>query len=303
MSRAATKDLLDPAELVRLDNYALMAKAAVEGFLSGMHRSLFHGFGTEFLQYRNYVPGEDLKYLDWKVYARRDRLYTKVYQEETNMNVYLLVDASASHDYAGTRAPCDKLRYACMTAAALAYLASRQGDNVALYAYNDHVREVVEPGHRAGHLQRVFHALTRLRAEGRADHEQVLNAVLHHMRNRGVVVFLSDMLEAEETLPPLLRQLRFAHCDALGMQVLDPDELDLPQPRATRYLDAEAEGREIITHAPAVRANYAREMNAYLERLRTGLASARVDYLRLLTHDSLGHSLARYLHKREALRC
>ncbi len=299
---ASAQDLLDPFELVRLQNYALMARGAVEGFLSGAHRSRFHGFGTEFLQYRNYVPGEDLKYLDWKVYARRDRLYTKVYQEETNMNVYLVVDASASHDYAGTRAPCHKLRYACMTAASLAYLAMRQGDNVGLYAYNTSVREVVEPGRRSGHLHRLLHALTRLSPEGDADHDQVLRAVLHHMRSRGIVVFISDMLEAEETLPPLLRQLRFAHCDIIGIQVLDPDELDLPQERVTRFIDAEASREEIVTHAPAIRAQYTQQMDAYLEQLQRNLMDARVDYVRLLTNESLGLSLSRYLHRRGAIR-
>ncbi|MCC5838492.1 MAG: DUF58 domain-containing protein [Opitutales bacterium] len=298
----SARELLQPSELVRLENYALMAKAAVEGFLSGLHRSLFHGTGTEFLQYRNYVPGEDLKYLDWKVYARRDRLYTKVFQEETTMNIYFIVDASGSHDYRGSRAACSKLTYACMTAAALAYLASRQGDNIALYAYNDQMREAVEPGHRTGHLSRILHALTRLKPIGPAAHDKVLRAVVPQMHQRGIVVFISDMLEAEETLPPLLRQLRFAHCDTIALQILDPDELDLPHERAVRYLDAEMPEAEVTTHAPAIRADYKLGMDAFLETLANNLKGAQVDYLRLLTNESLGTSLARYLHKREALR-
>ena len=296
----AYKDLLDPAHLTRIENYALLAKAAVEGFLSGMHRSVFHGFGTEFLQYRNYVPGEDLKYLDWKVYAKRDELVTKVYQEETSMNCYFVVDASASHEYQGERAACSKLRYACMIAASLAYLATRQGDNIALFAYQDSIVEALEPGHRSGQLHRFLQALTRLQPEGGANHSRLLQSITHHMRSRGLVVYFTDMLEAEETLPRMLRNLRFQHCDCLALQILDPDERDLPHGYPIRYIDSES-GREVTTFADSVRASYENSMERFMDDLKSGFRRAQVEYSSLLTTDHLGHALSQYLHQRESI--
>jgi len=294
---ASIQDLLDPANLSQIANMQLLARTAVEGFLSGMHRSVYHGFGTEFLQYRNYTPGEDLKYLDWKVLARSDRLYTKVYQEETNMNCTVLLDCSGSMDYQGERAPCSKFRYAAMIAACIAYLAGRQGDNVGLFAYSDELLEAVEPGHRSGQLSRVMHALSRLQPQGAAAHQRTLDNLTHPFRHRGIVLLISDMLEAEDELPPLLRNFRFRHCDVIALQVLDPDELDLPQPQVTRYRDLEA-GREVVAWPQSVRQDYTTRMNAFLEKLRTGFFANQVDYLKMQTTDSLGLALAQYLSHR-----
>lgn len=291
------KDLLDPAHLSQIANMQLLARTAVEGFLSGMHRSVFHGFGTEFLQYRNYSPGEDLKYLDWKVLARCDRLYTKVYQEETNMNCTLLLDCSGSMDYQGERAPCTKFRYAAMIAACIAYLAGRQGDNVGLFAYSDELLEAVEPGHRSGQLSRVMHALSRLKPHGPAAHQRTLDNLTHPFKHRGIVILISDMLEAENELPRLLRNFRFRHCDVIALQVLDPDELDLPQPKVTRYLDIEAR-KEVVAWPQTVREQYTRRMDQFLSDLKSGFFKSQVDYLRLKSTDSLGLALAQYLHHR-----
>lgn len=291
------KDLLDPAHLSQIANMQLLARTAVEGFLSGMHRSVFHGFGTEFLQYRNYTPGEDLKYLDWKVLARSDKLYTKVYQEETNMNCTVLLDCSGSMDYAGERAPCTKFRYAAMIAACIAYLAGRQGDNVGLFAYSDELLEAVEPGHRSGQLSRVMHALSRLQPHGAAAHQRTLDNLTHPFKHRGIVILISDMLEAENELPRLLRNFRFRHCDVIALQVLDPDELDLPQPKVTRFHDMEA-GKEVVAWPQSVREQYQGKMDQFLADLKTGFFKSQVDYLQLSSTDSLGLALAQYLHHR-----
>jgi len=298
MASSQQKDFLDPAFLLQLQNYSLMAKVVVEGFLSGMHRSLFHGFGTEFLQYRNYTPGEDLKYLDWKVLAKSDRLYTKVYQEETNMNCYIILDCSASLDYQGDRAPSNKLRYASMIAACIAYLASRQGDNIGLFAYSDQLHEVIEPGHRIGQLNRFLQALTRLQPSGTADHAARLHTLTHQFSHRGIVIYISDMLEGETILPQMLRRFRFCHCDCLAIQVLDPDELDLPQARVTRYMDCESQD-EITTFPEVARRAYAHSMQAFLEQLQQAFAKSQVEYLRLISTDPVGAVLARYLSHRD----
>lgn len=300
MPTASTQTFLDPSYLNQLQNYALMARVAVEGFLSGMHRSSFHGFGTEFLQYRNYTPGEDLKYLDWKVLAKSDRLYTKVYREETNMNCYIVLDCSGSTDYQGQQAPVSKFRYSGMIAACIAYLAAKQGDNVGLYAYNNQLREAVEPGLRSGQLNRCLQALSRLTPQGQANHEKLLTAFTQQFNRRGIVIFISDMLESEEVLPPLLKRFRFARNDCLAVQVLDPDELSLPQPQVTRFIDSES-NQEIVTFPEAARQNYQKAMDRFQTDLKRNLTRSQVPTLHLKTSDSIGRTLARYLNQRERM--
>ncbi|MBT5167527.1 MAG: DUF58 domain-containing protein [Opitutales bacterium] len=295
---AVTKqDLLDPAYLESLNDFQLMSRVAVDGFMAGIHRSHSHGAGMEFLQYRNYSPGEDLKYLDWKVLAKSDKLYTKVFQEETNMNCYFVLDTSASMQYQGSRAACSKLHYACMVAACIAQSASRQGDNVGLFAYSDHLHESVEIGGRLGQVDHILRALTRLKPTGEAQHESMLQTFLRHFKSRGTVIYISDMLEGEDVLPKLLRNFRVNKSDCLAIQVLDPDELDLPQNRVTRYLDSELES-EVTTYPETARADYEKRMGAFLERLKEGLAQSQVDFIQLVTTDSVGVSLAKYFDHR-----
>lgn len=301
MNEAQTiAELLAPETLARIDNYAFLARTAVDGFVSGLHRSLYHGFGSEFFQYRSYVHGDDFKYMDWKVFARRDRFVTKVFQEETNMSCCVLLDASASMDYRGRQAPCGKLRYAAMAGACLAYLASRQGDNIGFYAYSDALLTGISPGHRAGQLQRILLEMTRLRAGGTADHAAAVTHLGENLRRRGVLVWISDFLEAEGQLPALLKQLRFAHQDCVVIQVLDPDEVEFSFEGTLRFVDAENEST-ILTAPERIRDAYRAQMQAYVGRLREACLAEQVDYLLATTRDNLGHTLAAYLHRREAL--
>ena len=293
-------ELLSPATLARIDNYSFIARTAVEGFISGMHRSLYHGFGSEFFQYRSYVPGDDLKYVDWKVLARSDRFYSKVFQEETNMNCCLILDASASMGYQGRRAACTKLRYAAMAAACLAYLAARQGDNVGFYAYNRELVSHVPPGRRTGGLPRILTELQRLQPQGTAAHEPVMSHLAENFRRRGVVVLLSDLHEAENALPALLRRFRFAHHECVVFQILDPDEIDLAFGRTTRFVDSETDA-EITTYPPLAKQHYLTAMSAFLDKVRLGCLELEADYLLTSTADNLGNMLAAYLHRRKGL--
>lgn len=297
----AAADLLSPATLARIDNYPLLARVAVEGYLAGVHRSLSHGTGGEFLQYRNYTAGDDLKYIDWKVFSRSNRFHTKVFREETNMQCTLVLDASASLDYRGTRASCSKWRYASMLAACFAYLASRQGDQVGLYLYSDRMERAIRPSHAQGQLQRLLGNLAGHRPAGKADHPRTWNYLTSHLRSRGLVVFLSDFLESEDVLPPLLKRLRFAHHDCIAIQLLDPDEIELPFDRSIEFIDGEGGGR-ILTYPGTIRSEYRRRMNDFLEGLSEKMTRSHVDFQRLVTTDSIGHALATYLHKRDSLR-
>lgn len=297
---APLADLLQPATLHRLGNLALIARIAVNGFLSGLHRSLSLGQGGEFLQYRSYYPGDDLKYVDWKVFGKRDRFYTKVYREETNMDLILVVDASGSMDYTGTRAPCSKWRYASMVAACLAYLATRQGDNVGLYLYNEGFTQGISPGNRGGQLERILAALQRQQPTGEAHHERVWKSLTARLRSRGVIVFLSDFLEAEESVPPLLKTLPATRHESIALQVLDPDEIDFPFALSTEFVGTER-GDRIRTFPEYVRDDYQRQMNQFLADLSESFRNSPTDFLRLTSDTSLALSLATYLHRRDRL--
>lgn len=300
MTPAAKKqssDLLDPGYLSSISNYGLMARIAVEGYLSGLHRSRFQGFGNEFLQYRPYTPGEDPRYIDWKVYARRGRLQSKVFQEETNMTCSILVDASASMDYAGSRASCRKFDYARMMAAALAYLAQRQGDQVGLYLFGATLLDALPPGQRANRQGAIFHALNRARPSGAGDPERMIEYIGHHLRGRGLLIYISDMVDSQIDLPVLLARIRIRHHDTLALQVLDPDELDFPSNEAARFVDLES-GAECVTSPKAVANEYNAAMSRSQEALRRGFTRARIDHEVFSTRHSLGNLLAAYLHKR-----
>lgn len=300
MAENSLAEILSPATLARIDNYLLLARVVVEGFISGLHRSVYHGFGSEFLQYRNYVPGDDLKYVDWKVFARHDRVCTKVFQEETNMTVNIVLDASASMAYQGSGAPCSKYRYGAMVAACLAYLAGRQGDNVGFFAYNDRLRSHVDPERRTGHLQRIATELTRIRPESGARHEHCLSYVAEAVRKRGMVVLITDLLEAADVMEPVLKRLRYAQNDCIVIQVLDPDERDLPFGMTTRFIDSES-GEQVVTYPPAVRQDYRHAMEAFLERVHDMCLDLRIDHVLTDSKQELGSVLAAYLHRRGAV--
>ena len=301
MPEPTIAELRSPATLARIDNYAFLARLAVEGFIAGLHRSLYHGFGSEFFQYRSYVPGDDPKYIDWKVYGRRDKFFTKVFQEETNMNCCIVLDASASMGYKGTRAPCTKLRYACMVAACLAYLTARQGDNIGFYAYNEELVSGVAPGHRTGGLQRVLTELYRVKPAGVARHGPLLSYLAENFRRRGVVVLLSDLLGATDGLQQVLKRFRFSHHECVVLQILDRDEIDFPFTRTTRFVDSET-GAEITTAPQLVQQSFTRSMRDFTAQMRLVCLEQQVDYLEVCSSDNLGNILAAYLHRRESFK-
>jgi uncharacterized protein (DUF58 family) len=216
------------------------------------------------------------------------------------MDVCFVMDGSASMLYRGEGAPCSKWHYGSMAAACLAYLARGQGDAFGLYIYDDELRTLVPPGRRTGHFQTFLTALAGFKPEkGRAaNHEGTLDFLARRMRRRGLIVFISDMLEAEESLPPLLRRLDKGGRDCLALQVLDNDELDLPMSGAWQLRALEGKA-ELLTDPAEIRDTYVREMTQFLEKLRRELSNAEVDHLLCRTKDHLGRVLAAYLHRRE----
>lgn len=294
MAQAVENSLLDPSYLKGIEDYSLLARVVVDGAMPGIHRSLRQGRGNEFFQYRPYTRGEDMKVVDWKVFAKRDELVAKTFQEDTNFTLYLVIDTSASMGYQGKRASCSKLRYAKMLVACFAYLAQRQGDRFGLFAYSDEVQQWIRPQSGTGHLNRLLASLGSLEAKGKNDHEQAWESLACGLPGRSMVVFLSDFLEAEDTLSERLRFSLSARYECLCLQILDPDEEDLPDAEAIRFAEMEGD-REISSAPPAIREKYQGDMNAFLEDLREKLASVSAEFESLRSDQDLGHALRRFL--------
>jgi len=283
---------LDPAVVARIESLELRARTVVEGFLIGLHRSPFQGFSVEFSEYRQYMPGDDLSTLDWKVYGRSDRYYVKRYEEETNLDCRILLDVSASMGYGSHGVT--KHAYAVSLAASLAYLMHRQRDAVGLVAFDDDIATEVPVSGRPGHLRRVLAALDRLETGRRSDVARPLTRLAEALTRPGLVVVLSDLLDEPEAVLRGLRHLRFRGADVIVLHVLDPAERDFPFRRVTRFRDLET-GAEVRTLASRVRATYRQAMGELVAAYERDLRLADVDYHLLDTSKPLDAALQSYL--------
>jgi len=290
----AERDLLDPAHLSRIEDFSLLAKVVVDGAMPGIHRSLRQGRGNEFFQYRPYDPGEDMKVVDWKVFAKREELVAKTFQEDTNFNLFLVIDTSASMGYKGARSSSTKLHYASMLAACFAYISFRQGDRVGLFAYGEEVQQRIRPKSGHAHFGRIMNALAQLKPEGINKHEAAWDQLVGNMPGRSMVVFLSDFLEAERILPERLRFALSSRYEALCLQVLDREEETLPQGEALRFVEMEG-SREVSTSPEVIRLEYGTKMNDFKETLSRNLAGVSAEFESLFTDQNLGHALRRFL--------
>jgi uncharacterized protein (DUF58 family) len=295
-TRAGELRFLDPAVIARLGTLELKARTIVEGFLTGLHRSPFKGFSVEFAEYRQYMPGDDLSSIDWKVYARSDRYYVKKFEEETNLNCYILLDVSASMGYGRAGGPT-KLEYGQMLAASLAYLMNRQRDAVALTAFDDAIVSMLPPSARPGHLRSVLVTLDRLRLGQKTDVSKPLHVLADAMSRRGLVVLISDLLDEPARVVDGLRHFRFRGTDVVVFHVMDPDELTFPFERASKFRDMEM-GDELMAVPSVVRSAYLSELHRVLDIYKRELRSMGIDYSLLDTSQPLEFALMSYLSNR-----
>ena len=290
-----------PEVLAALDNYYLIARYVVEGFLSGSHRSLYSGLGSEFVQYRNYNKGDDLKNLDWKVYARHRRLQLKIFEEETNSNCYIILDSSASMAYANAKRKLSKARYSHLLAASIAYLATRQGDKVGLYGYNERLVLSIPPMQEKTRVHHICQALYTLKAEGQAEHSKVLTYLGESCRRRGIVVFISDFIDADEHFFKLLRSFRHTQHDCILFQILDEDELNFPFQNTTCFIDSESNEQE-VTDPESVREQYLQAFHRFIKQIKQECLDDDIDYVQMQNSEPLERVLRSYLNRRIALR-
>jgi uncharacterized protein (DUF58 family) len=289
------RQFLDPAVVARLGTLELKARTIVEGFLSGLHRSPFKGFSVEFAEYRQYIHGDDLSTIDWKVYARSDRHYVKKFEEETNLDCHVMIDVSGSMGY-GSRG-ITKHEYAQCLAASLGYLMNRQRDAVGLTAFDDRIVAMLPASSRAGHLRAFLLALDRLRLGRETDVSKPLHQLAETLTRRGMVILISDLLDDPERVVRALRHFQFRGTDVIVFQILDPDEIEFPFERATRFEDLETSD-EIMAVPVVVREHYLKAIGGLIERYKRELGGCGIDFHLLRTSDPLELALLSYLSTR-----
>ena len=284
-----------PAELAKIGRLEVAARAIVEGFLSGMHRSPFFGDSVDFVQHREYVPGDDTRRIDWKAWSKTDKYYIKLFEEETNLRTMLLVDISESMQFAS--GPMSKYVYSATVAGALAHLLLRQQDAVGLVSFDDAVRARVPVRSGRGHFLQVINALASENPQAKTGMSQILSAAAEEMRARGIVVVLSDFFTDRKELFAGLKLLRSRGHDVLLFHILDDEELDFDYTGTTKFEGMEDAG-EIVCDPKALRDGYLKAMTAFLEEMRREASRLLCDYRVIRTSEPLDAALAAYLKNR-----
>lgn len=302
MPTAPTTNYLDPAALAKLKNLGLAARLVVEGLYSGQHRSPHRGFSVEFAEHRAYTPGIDPRHLDWKILGKRDKLYVKQYEEQTSLRCYLLLDTSASMGYRHD-GPISKLEYACFCAASLAYLMQSQHDAFGLISYADRVVKNIPPRQGRSHLRILIDQLQAATPTGETDLIGTFNRLAETMKRRALVVVLSDLFsgvgsggDARELLSAI-QHLRHKKHEVVVFHILDRAELQFPFEDATQIEDIET-GRLVSADGTAMRREYLRRLNAYVDAVRTGCRSHGVGYALADTSEPFDLFLGNYLSHR-----
>ncbi len=295
-----TKNYLDPVFLSQLTNLELVAQCMVEGFFSGIHPSPFHGFSVEYSDHREYVVGDELKFVDWKVYGRTDKLYIKQFQQETNTTVYLLLDSSQSMGFHDAGA-VSKLVYGSYLAAALTHMMLKQADSVSLLCFADRVLNQVPASSRRTLLHAVLAGLQANRAQVRTRLADILHPVAELTKRRGLIILLSDLLDDQQDIFDGLAHLKYLEHDVLVFQILDHQELTLDYDGAIQFEDVESSDK-IRVHAPSLRTAYQHRVATFLKEIRNTLGNSAMEYCLCDTSLPMDRAMMAYLAKRRRLK-
>jgi len=290
-----SKRFLHPEAIKRISRLDLRARHVVEGFLSGMHRSPYFGQSVEFLQHREYAIGDDLRHVDWKVWARQDRLVVKQFEEDTNLRCTMLVDVSSSMQYG--EGPMTKYEYACTIASSLAYLVLQQQDAVGCVAFDEAVRVRVPIRSKRNHIYSVINSLAANDPRDKTDMHAVLKSVAETWPRRGMMIVVSDLLTDTDNLMRGLRLLRQRGHDVLVFHVMDDDELDFPFSGPMRFEGLETEDH-LNCNPRALREGYLEAVETFLQDVRHRCAQNTIDYALVRTSEPLDAVLATYLSNR-----
>jgi uncharacterized protein (DUF58 family) len=292
MAATETPNYLDPKVLERIKRLDVRARHVVEGFITGAHRSPYNGFAIEFAGHREYSPGDELKHIDWNVWAKTDRLYIKEYEEETNLKSTIIVDCSKSMTYAGSG--WRKFDYAATTAAALTHLLQRQQDSVGLVTFDTRVVANLPPSSRPNHLKQMVDTLEKTELSDKTDVGDVFLQLAQQIRQRGMVILISDFFADLDKLRESLQQFRLRRHEVIVMHVMDDDEINFPFEDHTRFIGLESID-EVHADPRALRKSYLKIVNEYLRKTQKLCDGLGVDYKLMNTKEPLDAALTSYL--------
>jgi uncharacterized protein (DUF58 family) len=282
--------------LASLEGIDLQARLVVEGYVAGMHPSPYHGFSVEFAEHREYVPGDDIRHVDWKVWSKTDKLYLKQYEEETNLLLYLLLDTSESMAYA-SEGNVSKLQYAQFIAAAMAYMTLQQQDSVGLAIFDEKVQRYLKPAGQPSHLKELFHLMDASPARRKSDMGAVFHDMAERFKKRGVVAIFSDFFDDVPRIVAGLKHFRHRRHEVIVFHILDPAEVDFPFRQTTLFKGLEGLP-DVLTEPHALRRAYQQELSAYLDALKKSCRMVDIDYVPLRTDADLDMALSSYLASR-----
>lgn len=287
------KNYFDPKVLAGISNLYLRARWVVEGMLSGLHRSRAKGFSVEFEEHREYSPGDEIRRIDWKALGKFDRYFIKEYEDETNLRAYLLLDASASMDYASDGVT--KFDYACTLTASLAYLILRQQDAAGVVTFSNRIENFIPPRAKRDYLTQILHALENRGPGGETNVGRILDDIAGQIKRRGLIVLVSDLLDEPVQILKGLRQFRFKGNDVIVFHVLDPAELNLPFDGNILFEDLEAANLQVMTDPRAIRSTYQQVVQEFINDMRKQCHDNAIDYQLISTATPLDRALASYL--------
>lgn len=290
------RQYLQPLVVSKLANMELRARLVVEGFITGLHKSPYHGFSVEFAEHRQYLPGDEIRHIDWKVYGRTDRYYIKQYEEETNLKSYLILDASRSMEYSSP-GNITKLQYASYLIAALSYMMLKQQDAVGLTVFDEQIRAYLPPHATRAYLRQILLTLEKLRAGEKTRAGTSLHQVADRIRRRGLVVVVSDLLDQPDEVLAALKHFRHKKNEVIVMHVLDPRERSFAFESDAIFKDMETSER-LMTQPWQIRKTYQREMASFLERYKRECRENYIDYVLLDTATPFDVALVEYLSRR-----
>jgi uncharacterized protein (DUF58 family) len=290
---------LQPAVVAQLANMELRARLVVEGFITGLHRSPYHGFSVEFTEHRQYMPGDEIKHIDWKAYGKTDRFYIKQFEEETNLKSYLIVDASRSMDYA-SKGNIKKFEYASYIAAALSYLMIEQRDAVGLTLFDEGVRVLLPPRATRSYLKEILKELELARPAKKTGTAASLHLIAEQMKRRGLVIILSDLFDQPESVMTALKHFRHKGNEVVMMHVLDPLERSFAFGGEAIFKDLETQ-EELMTQPWHIQKAYQQSMQEFLDFYKKGCRDNKIDYVLLDTSTPFDKALFEYLNKRKRM--
>ena len=293
---AKRQGLIDTRTLMQIHSLELRARIVVQGFWNGIHRSPYHGFSVEFSEYRQYVPGDDPRYVDWRVYARSDRYYIKKFEDETNLRCHLLVDQSRSMTFGSNN--WSKAEYGHTLAATLAYFLFQQGDAVGLLSFDENIRDYLPARNRPGHLRQLMLSLEKPAAGASTNITKPLQRIVELVNKRGLMVLISDLLAPIEELEAKLGRLTAAGHDVVVFRILDPREIDFDFKDALLFRDVETD-KDLFIDPVSAKRNYLERFKEHGDVARSVCQKLGADYLPVITDEPLDQVLSNYLRQRQ----